>query len=199
MIKLTDLLNEVKIQSPIHIILASPNSGVIYVNNKPINIEIYGKDIFLDEYDEDVYNRYNIVLDYNNEDEEYYPVDESEQLVQILLPKLKGLDAKIEDNGYGVSVISIPLDKAKRLITYNYPKYLGNGEFTYKGKTITYKQPTPDKPIYDVYGPDGKLIRTINTHNSMTNFEQYMRSLEYYGTSRQYVLDTPYNIMKSLP
>ena len=197
MIKLTDLLKEINITSPIRIVLSSPNHGVIYINDKPISIEVHGKDIFLNEYDEDVYNRYGINLNYNDENDEYYPEEESKQLVQVLLPKLRGLEAKIEDNGYGVSVISIPLDKAKRLITYNYPKYLGNGEFTYKGKTITYKQPTPNSSKYEVYGPDGKLIRTIDTHSGLTNFERYMQSLEYYGNSPIYP-DTPYNIIKSL-
>jgi hypothetical protein len=185
MIKLTNLLKEIKVNNPnLRIELYSPSYGAIYIDNKPIGIEIYGDKIFLDEYDEDVYDRYGIEFDYGPDDDEnteYYPVEESEKLVQILLPKLSSLGAEIIDNGYGVSQIELPLSKAQRFIKHDYPKYLGDGKFEYNGKTITYRQPNPGVGTYEAYDSNDKLIRTFTSYNKdITNFMGYLQHAPSY-------------------
>ena len=181
MIKLTDLLKEIAINPGAHIVLTTPKSGVIYVDNKPIGIEIDGDHVYLDEYDEDVYTRYGINLNYMDHDEEYYPEEESEKLTQILSRKLSYLGAEIIDNGYNVSQIMLPLNKVQKYIKHDYPKYLGNGKFEYKGKTITYKQPNPDVGTYEVYDSNDKLISTFTITNR--NFESMMYAFTHYGLS----------------
>jgi hypothetical protein len=169
MIKLTNLLKEIKVNNPnVRIELFSPSYGAIYIDNEPIGIQVYGDRIFLDEYDEEVYNRYGIEFDYGPDDDEnteYYPVEESEKLVQILLPKLSSLGAEIIDNGYNISQIELPLSKVQRFIKHDYPKYLGDGKFEHNGKTITYKQPNPGVGTYEVYDSNDKLIRTFTSYN----------------------------------
>jgi hypothetical protein len=179
--------------------MTSPHQGKIYVDGQPIRLENdYDEHYSLDEYDEEVYNRYGISFNYDDDDdnEEYYPVEESEKLVQILLPKLKHLGAKIADNGYGVSTIKIPIKNVAPTTQADYPVYLGNGKFKYKDKTITYKQASPGSREYQIYNSNGKLIKTINSPN--TDFDSFMSFLTGTGQDSYNRDISPYGILTSI-
>ena len=63
-------LKEIKITpSTVYINMSSPGYGQIFVDGKPIGIEPHQDEYFLDEYDEDVYIRYGISFDADDDDE----------------------------------------------------------------------------------------------------------------------------------
>jgi len=189
-------LQEIKITPPVYIKMTAPGYGDIYVDGKPIGFETHDdKHYSLDEYDEDIYIRYGISFN-DSDEEEYYPVEESEKLVQILLPKLKHLGAEIADNGYGVSIIEIPIKNVASITQADYPVYLGNGEFKYKDKTITYKQASPGSKEYQVYNSNGDLIKTINSPN--TDFDSFMSFLTGTGQDNYNRDISPYGILTNL-
>jgi hypothetical protein len=101
----------------------------------------------------------------------------------------------IIDNGYNVSQIELPLSKVQRFIKHDYPKYLGDGKFEYKGKTITYKQSNPGTSTYEAYDSNDKLIRTFTSPNK--DFESFMGFLKQTGKT-QYTDNSPYNIINTL-
>ncbi len=190
-------LQEITLSTPIRIKLTTPRYGQMYIEGKPIGIEKnLGDGYHLDEYDEEVYNRYGITFNIPDDEDDYYPVEESEKLVQILLPKLKHLGAKIEDNGYGVKIIVIPEESVMSLVQADYPIYLGNGKFEYKGKTITYKQASPGSREYQVYNSNGDLIKTITSPNN--NFDSFMSFLSHTGQTEWQRENSPYGIITSL-
>ena len=193
-----DLIREVKVTKPIYVKLTSPVRGQIFIEGKPIGLERghYGDVYTLDEYDEETYNRYGITFDADEDDEDYYPIEESEKLVQILLPKLKHLGAEIGNNGYGVSMILIPEKGVMSIAKADYPIYLGNGKFEYKDKTITYKQASPGSKEYQVYDSNGNLIKTVTSPNK--DFNSYMSFLTNQGQTTWQSENSPYGIMKSL-
>jgi hypothetical protein len=97
------------------------------------------------EIDPSQANYFYTKYDGENEDEDYYPVEETEQECKLLLPIFKNMfpSSTIEEDGYGCSFISIPWDEFKQKFPADYnkdwPKYIGNNIFKKDNDTLQFK------------------------------------------------------------
>ena len=196
MIKLIDILSEIKVNQPINIkfIEESPRRGSVILGKIKMeysyitgNEGIVGVEI-LCGYNDNILEKYADFSYEDHEEEDYYPVDESKEACIKILPYFSLYEPKIVEDGYGVSNIELKYnDILKRNIISDIPKYLGKGVFEWKGKRIRYeRKPELDDPgyrkAYEVYNHDtNKLIDTVFTPNG--DMENFMKFLESCGTA----------------
>lgn len=146
MIKLTQLIKELSINKPVQIIPTNFNRGQVLVNNKHIEYsnESDGYDLEL-IYTDGIYEEY---VNLHDEDEDYYPEEESLQAcndyLRIFITYFGGNNVQIKEDSYGVSYISINKEAfEKRMPSTSLVKPLGNGKFKYKDKVLILRELNP--------------------------------------------------------
>lgn len=194
-------LNEIKINAPIKVDILNQNQGYIIINNSQKIPYVIGNEYGLLSFThiDDLYKYYNVDIENAAEEMGYHEVSNEvseEEMVELgekLIKDLSIFNPKLINDGE--EEIHIKLDKEKIMKFHNtndLPKYIGDGEFEYKGHTFKYVTNNKDdlsttfrnfadgkhyNPIgYDIY-IDGKLFTQKTTQVSdFKYFISYLKS-----------------------
>lgn len=202
MIKLVNLINELGINKPMQIIPTSIRNGWIKFNEHQVEYEYGSTTVSVD-----LLSAYSIWEEYGHnvgEDEDYYPVEESEQACNDYITQFEayfGNGVFIGLDSYNCSMIIIPIDLFNRRlnnIKNSIIKYLGDGKFQYKNNIL--------------------ILRKLNSQewrNEINNYVQYahkayphmkydekpeeaIRYSELKHEQLYYILDKDGNILKTI-
>lgn len=140
MIRLINILKEIRTTSTkIRFIATGPREGTVKIDGNLFSWEMRGRNDKILEImvsqDWDLLEKF-AGENWNMDDEDYYPEEESEKACEFIMKYLVGWGAVIVKDGYNVSDIGIPIENIKPYIQYDLPIHLGNGVFEWKNKKI---------------------------------------------------------------
>ena len=211
MIKLTDIINELNInKTSIKIIPSNTNGGTITINGYDCIYRINSNDVEIELND-----IIDLYINIDLEDEEYYPVEESERACNDyfnMLSRYFGTDISIKEDNYDCSYISVPIEdwnKRFKNTKSSIVKSLGNNIFEYKGNILILKELTPQE--LNGYVSEYQLISMITyPHMPYDTLEKFLYGEKgtysenyyfnyFYGHYKFYfILDKNGNYFKSM-